>query len=504
MSRTPSLDALTVDALVRYGPLATATPLIEEHFDRPVPHVALVSELDDIRGCAAHTAVVLHPVLTHGVWAVESALRLSWERAASCVVTPGLPGIGESTAQLAKRLRMPVFVVPDDSARCALDLAAAVANPESVRAKVIAQCAMLFGERSTARGILGVINTEVPGVEVALVAEDGAVLAGRTAAATAGGDQVRVEVAGPDGKPWARMVASLVQGGHVRETVRSILRLARAPLVASVARERLEVVHRSARAGAALDVLLGAEARGEQSLLGPSGLEAEAVTELGWQPADLPIAVFLRAATEAGPDVPTVTPGVMSAWQQVFGDRPLVPRAAGWASWWSGTSCSPEEVRDRLRRGLSRMRSPIALVGGVGTVGEQPGSLRTSLVQAELASAGARGQSVGHVELFTELGERLVLACLPLAELARSAEVALAELLAASDRETLVETLRAVLDSGGSTGQAATRLRVHRNTVLGRLERIRGYGIDPDSADGRLALHLAAYALSTHGPAPAR
>jgi DNA-binding PucR family transcriptional regulator len=73
--------------------------------------------------------------------------------------------------------------------------------------------------------------------------------------------------------------------------------------------------------------------------------------------------------------------------------------------------------------------------------------------------------------------------------------VALAELLSAADSTTLLETLVAVLDHGGSTSRAAARLGVHRNTVLGRLERIRSYGVDLDRPDRRLALHLAAYAL---------
>jgi DNA-binding PucR family transcriptional regulator len=41
---------------------------------------------------------------------------------------------------------------------------------------------------------------------------------------------------------------------------------------------------------------------------------------------------------------------------------------------------------------------------------------------------------------------------------------------------------------------------VHRNTVLGRLERIRSYGVDLDHPHRRLGLHLAAYALTSASP----
>jgi hypothetical protein len=491
MSRDP--QALTVAALADYGPLAGTTALLDEYLDRPVPRVSLVSELDQIRACAPHTAVVLHPSLAHGVWAVEAAMRLAWERAAACVVTPFLPGLGEPTARLARRLRTPVFVVAEDPARCALDLAAAITSPDAVRARLIARCAVLFGERGSARAILGVINSEVPGVTAALVSPDGHVLAGRSLGAS--GD-LRVDVPGPDGRPWATLVAEVAGGGQpLIATAETILRLARVPLAASVARARLDLVHDSARAATALDALLAPAAAPS-----PAPVAAGPVPELGWCVQGRHVAVFLRTASGVGIDSDAATPGVVSAWQEEFGDRPLVPRSAGWASWWSGDDAGPAAVARRLRHGLERMRAPIGLVAGVGEAGQDVAGLRESLVQAELASAAARYEVVNHVELFAELGERLVLACLPVDELARSARVVLAELVSAADSRTLLETLVAVLDCGGSTGQAAARLGVHRNTVLGRLDRIRSHGVDLGRPERRLALHLAAHALTSRAP----
>ncbi|WP_020667168.1 PucR family transcriptional regulator [Amycolatopsis nigrescens] len=510
MNRTPSPQALTVDALVHYGPLADTRALIDEHFDQPVPHVALVSDLDQIRSCTPHTAVVLHQSLAQGVWAVESAMRLAWERAAACVITPALPGIGESTAQLALRLRTPVFVVTDDSAQCALDLAAAITNPDAVRAKLVARCAVLFGERTSARAILGVINSEVPGVTAALVCPSGHVLAGRATAANPPADRerVQVEVPGPDGRSWASLVADIAGGsGPLLETTETILRLARVPLAATVARERLDLVHDSARATAALDALLAPSiaatpglGAAEQQAAG-NGQDGPAI-DMGWRVHGRHVALFLRTTAETALDVESASPGVISAWQQEFGDRPLVPRATGWASWWPAEEATAEDVATELRHGLNRMRSPVGLVAGIGEPADRVPGLRESLAQAELASAAAQAKAAGHIELFAELGERLVLACLPVVELARSAGVALAGLLAAPDHRTLVATLAAVLDHGGSTGQAAAQLGVHRNTVLGRLERIRAHGVDLDRADRRLALHLASYALNTSAPLP--
>jgi hypothetical protein len=500
MTRRGSTNSqtLTVGALVHHGPLVDARALIDEHFDRTVPRVALVSELEQIRTCAPHTAVVLHQAVAHGAWAVESAMRLAWERAASCLVTPSAPGVGESTATLARRLRMPLFVVEEDSARCALDLAAAIARPEAVRAELTSRCAVLFGERPSTRGILGVLNSEVPGVTVALVSGGGHVLAGRDAGRTAGRGhrEVREDVPGPEGRPWATLVASVsAEAEPSPETVRTILRLARVPLAASVARTRLDAVHDSARASATLDALLAAQPPTPEPDLGETPDVPTGVAE-NWRIEGRHVAVFVRPSGSAEPDVSGATPGVVSAWQQVFGDRPLVPRAAGWASWWSGEEVTPTRVARELRRGMARMQPPFALRAGAGESGTGTRGLRDSLVQAELASAAASAPAGERVELFADLGPRALLACLPLPELATAARVAMADLLSADDHDTLVDTMRALLDCGGSTGQAAAQLGVHRNTVLGRMERIRAHGVDLGDPRHRLGLHLASYALS--------
>jgi DNA-binding PucR family transcriptional regulator len=56
----------------------------------------------------------------------------------------------------------------------------------------------------------------------------------------------------------------------------------------------------------------------------------------------------------------------------------------------------------------------------------------------------------------------------------------------------LVRTLEVYLDHQSSSTQAAADLRVHRNTVLNRVERIRSLlTVDLDDPDERLAVQLA-------------
>ncbi len=154
-----------------------------------------------------------------------------------------------------------------------------------------------------------------------------------------------------------------------------------------------------------------------------------------------------------------------------------------------------EQVASALRRHLARMRSPIPLSAGVGRVAEGAEGLRESLSQAMLAAGVTVRDGHGTVRSFDELGFRVLLASLSQPELVGSARMVLADLLSAPDGPVLVTTLAALLDCANSTSQAAARLGVHRNTVLGRVERIRARGIDPDRPDQRLALHLACYAL---------
>jgi DNA-binding PucR family transcriptional regulator len=101
----------------------------------------------------------------------------------------------------------------------------------------------------------------------------------------------------------------------------------------------------------------------------------------------------------------------------------------------------------------------------------------------------------GTVERYSELGLQVVLAGLPTEEIADAASILLRDLCSDPKADILITTLSTLLDCAGSTGQAAARLGVHRNTMLGRLERLRSCGVDLESPDQRLALHVACYAL---------
>jgi hypothetical protein len=501
MIRPVTPGPLTVAELVRLGPLSRARSCGSQDLDGQVSGVALISALDGARRSAPGTALVVHPAAAHGVWALESALRLAWECNASCVAAPDGITVTGPTSQLAERLRMPLFIV-EDPCDLALKLAATIADTEAARARLTARCAALFGELRKARDILGVINTEVPGVTVALVAGDGHVLAGHADAARPDprARRLKVPVPGPDGRPWATLVASLPAASCAWiETVEAILRLARAPLALSVAHSRLTAVRRANSDRLLFESLLrGTEAvdtasDGNRSQVGgPEHLAREA----GWRIDGKHIAVCLRSPQGAPPASDAAVAGLVDLWQESHPSVPLVPSQQGWVTWFTDDDGGPGSVAERVRRTLARPRLPVPLTAGVGQAGVGVAGLRRSVTEADLAAAVAGRRPGGTVEQYGELGLQVVLACLPVDEIATAAQVLLADLIADPKADVLIGTLSALLDCAGSTGQAAVRLGVHRNTMIGRLERIRSCGVDLDSPDQRLALHVACYALS--------
>jgi len=129
-----------------------------------------------------------------------------WERNASCVIAPAEIAGDQLTAQLAERLRVPLFVVEDPASTpwsCPPRWPTPSRPCPSHR-----RCAVLFGERSSVREIVGVINTEVPGVAAALITEDDTcsppVCRRTTDASTGCASPCLAPMA-----PWAELVAQL-------------------------------------------------------------------------------------------------------------------------------------------------------------------------------------------------------------------------------------------------------------------------------------------------------
>jgi sugar diacid utilization regulator len=159
--------------------------------------------------------------------------------------------------------------------------------------------------------------------------------------------------------------------------------------------------------------------------------------------------------------------------------------------WPADATGAREEVRRLLRslrdRGQGRLRA------GMG--GEHPGLRgisRSYLEAQEAVEVGRKLEPGGMLYEYDEVAPYLILSQNPLVA-ERYVSHVLGRLLASDPRGSLMETLEAVL-TRGSVKAAAAALRLHRHTVLYRMEKLRellGLDLDDPSVRQRLQLALA-------------
>jgi hypothetical protein len=80
------------------------------------------------------------------------------------------------------------------------------------------------------------------------------------------------------------------------------------------------------------------------------------------------------------------------------------------------------------------------------------------------------------------------------------AELTLPRLMAAPDRDVIINALAAFLDHRGSVSLAAKSLNLHRNTLQARLNRARELGVPLDIPSELLSVHLIAKVLRRFMP----
>jgi hypothetical protein len=506
--RHPTLP-ITLAELIRIEPLARAHVAHLADPARRVEQVVLAETFDRLRRSTPHSLIVLHAEAATGGWSLATALNLAWERNASAVLVSRAVA-GPSSEALAQRLNISLLGIDGDPVDVALQLAGQISAPDAARALRQAQCAERLAEQTGVRGVLGVLNSELgASIPVALVAGE-VVVAGRASAAAERPDveQVSVEVHGPGERPWARLVAAVpAQTPGAAEQVHALLLLARPPLLAAWAQTRLNSGTHAAHEQAAFGLLRQLAASPAPGGLAPAAEAADVEapawnSELGWQVEGTNRAVWLAPLRSAGEPPPELTHLVRAAWQRGHPNWPLIAEGDGWISWQS--SADADDVIP-LRRALTAFRGAAAahgLVVGVGRPHPGVSGLMRSIAEARLVARVARDGGPGTVRWFEQVGAPAALAWLPVAELAQVADLCLADLMGARDRDALVDTVLAVLDCGGSLSQASQRLGVHRNTVLARVARSRQLGLAFDDPAQRLALHVLCYALASVRPDP--
>jgi purine catabolism regulator len=168
--------------------------------------------------------------------------------------------------------------------------------------------------------------------------------------------------------------------------------------------------------------------------------------------------------------------------------------------WPTSEAGTPAEVaaalRDALESALQSHGFSEVVSIGIGRPGQGIQGIRRSHQEARQAlTLGRRLHGAGHITDFDDLGiYRLILAAEQLPELQAFQEETLSELLAYDrvHRSNLTQTMEAFFAANCSPKETATILKVHRNTVLYRLDRVAEItGMSLDDPDTRLRLHLA-------------
>ncbi|MFN7210276.1 MAG: PucR family transcriptional regulator, partial [Aggregatilineales bacterium] len=163
----------------------------------------------------------------------------------------------------------------------------------------------------------------------------------------------------------------------------------------------------------------------------------------------------------------------------------------------AGRKVMPRGVRQLAEAVLNRLhlQFPSAHVAiGVGRAAESLAGWRASYQEAIAAQRIAAQWRVNQPLYFGDLGVyRLLSLLLETAELRSFYRETLGELAdeSPSNRDFIL-TLETFFEEHGNLSQTASRLHVHRNTLLYRMERIAQLGgFDLDNPETRLAVHLA-------------
>jgi hypothetical protein len=497
MTSRPATAPLDLAELLRVDPLARADAVYLADGARRVDQVILAETFERLRRTTPHALVVLHDEAATGGWSLAAALHVAWERNASGVVVPRSV-MSSSSVVLAQRLSIALLVIEDDPVDVALALAGLTSAPQAVRASRVALCAERLADQSSIRGVLGVLNSELAPIPVALVI-GGSLAAGRAAAVRdrVDGERVRIEINGTGGRPWAELVAAVpVRTADMTVHVETVLRLARLPLLAVWAQARLSTSTQAVQEQAAFQLMRRLASSPVVVAERPDVAVPSWASELGWRVDGVNRAVWIAQVhgDDGGPSE-ELTQLVRAAWQRHRPDWPIVADEDGWISWQN--SADDASV---MRRAVGVVAGAVrthGLVLGIGGAHSGVPGLMRSVTEARLAAHVARDGGPGTVQWFDQVGARATLAWLPRGQIATVADLCLPDLMAARDRAALVDTVLAVLDCGGSLSQASVRLGVHRNTVLSRVARARELGLAFDDPGQRLALHVLCHSLAS-------
>ncbi|MET9227478.1 helix-turn-helix domain-containing protein [Lentzea sp. NPDC003310] len=498
--------SLTVRDLLEIGALGDATLLAGERgLGTEVADVRLAADMTAVEACSAGDLVIL---TGHQPYLVELALRRAYSADVRAVVlvrpsTGAYQAPSTATTSFANRLGVPLLQTDADDPLLVADaLRTAVRRPEVAAARLLhAVTARLGRGRPDPRSVITILSGELR-VTCAVISADGTViegafpldlppdlLAGSVAATAelAEGFAVAVPVEADRTGHVHLWLVSHARGSTKRwaETVLRISQVASWALGSWVATERLEDERRARSRGSLLADLLAA---GDAV---PPQLVQRAVLA-GWR----------LDGWHTGVQVVPPAPGVLDtsgterlrvelSRRGLHGQ--LVEGVDGWSFWLTNDTEPPLAQHRELTAKIAQVLGGCTLVAGIGRPHPGVTGVGRTLAEAREAAAMTGSAKVVHVD---ELGVRRLLSmAAETPALVDQAARLLAPLAGVEDGQ-LLRTLAVYLDEESVTSSAAVRLKVHRNTVSQRINRVEQLlGVSLLNPDERLAVHLACRAV---------
>lgn len=244
-----------------------------------------------------------------------------------------------------------------------------------------------------------------------------------------------------------------------------------------------------------LNSILSVQERFESALL-------EHLAILGWRVDGWCSAIHLQASGHADPlRILTLTDQLSRSLADRGVVGPVVERPDGWTCWVvsrgepqaASYQSMAESVEGAIVAFLA-LAPRLRLHVGIGRPYLGLDGLRTSLAEAKEAAtiAQAAGGTAG-VQHIDQMGvRRILLGWYTSESFGEFAHTLLGPLLVADTDGSLLHTLEIYLDEESSATVAASRMGVHRNTILNRVERLRSLlTVDLDDPEERLAVQLA-------------
>ncbi|WP_022888613.1 helix-turn-helix domain-containing protein [Agromyces italicus] len=451
--------------------------------DAQVAGVRIVDGLDALHLVEPATAVVLTGAVAAEPWSVDLAVRIAWERAASCVVVTSADAHTEATGALAVRLSIAVLSVDAAPLDAAVRVATIVAADEASAAGTLSAAARAFGTAAiTPKRAIATLQKTLPALRFALVDARGTTIAGTQGAAPL----LEVAVPFPYRAGAARLFAYAERAGQAGVVAEQVMRLAVPPLTAWAALRRLDDLRSTAASAEVMRELIAADGA-------PGGRLRAALAAQGW-----PIAGpwrFLALLPAPGADAESFGSAVLRAGSSHRAVAGAAPFRDAWVLVLPESRARSEgqlaALVDALVTGEEQLAHATAGVSAVVAEGEPlVNALDAALAAAKVARAGTDRVLFGD-----RIGPAAALPALLPDGALDAARAALGPLLEADRDGTLLLTLTVALDHSDRPAVVASVLGVHRNTVAARLERVRSLGIDPGDPQQRLAIHIAARRL---------